>query len=86
MNKEYPEISKACHFAFYQAVADCTGLKKNLCNVSVLSYYFTLLHNSYVFSHALAQVQAWKLSQSRDKPELESKVKIHSPVELSAQC
>lgn len=71
---------------FIRHVADCIGLKKNLCNASVLFYYFTLLHNSFVFSHALAQVQARKLSQSKDKPELESKVKINSPGELSAQC
>lgn len=71
---------------FIRHVADCIGLKKNLCNASVLSYYFTLLHNSFVFSHALAQAQARKLSQSRDKPELESKVKRNCSGELSAQC
>lgn len=71
---------------FIRLVGDYIGLKNNLCNASVLSYYFTLLHNSYVFSHALAQVQARKLIQSRDELELESKVKKNSPVELSAQC
>lgn len=71
---------------FIRHVGDCIGLKNNLCNASVLRYYFTLSPNSYVFSHALAQAQGRNLSQSRDKLELESKVKINSPVELSAQC
>lgn len=65
-------------------MGDCIGLKNKLYASFILSYYFMLLHNSYVMSRTMAQIQVSKLSQSY--LELESEVMVDSPMETSAQC
>lgn len=69
---------------FIRQMGDCIGLKNKLYASFILSYYFMLLHNSYVMSRTMAQIQVSKLSQSY--LELESEVMVDSPMETSAQC
>lgn len=50
----------------------------------ITSHFCTIPMCFLMFWHRSRKAR--KISQSRDKPELESKAKIHSPVELLAQC